>query len=178
MTSTTRIQCKYDHRLRELVRSTGDIGHAIQRGVPRSTARGWLKSTPAEVVTLDVVDMDTLSLHQEVLRLRSRLDRLVALLRLLIVVLKVSRVSLSSIRIPEGTAKLMLLRAIDRSCSVLPLRVVLRVLRLSHSRYHSWKREEECGLDDVRSCPRFSSQQLTPAEVDSIKEMVTSDEFP
>ncbi len=40
MTSTTRIQKKYDHRLRELVRSTGAVEHAIQLGVPRSTAHG------------------------------------------------------------------------------------------------------------------------------------------
>ena len=177
MTSTTRIQRKYDHRLRELVRSTGDAEYAIQRGVPRSTARGWLTSTRAEVVTLDIVDMDRLRLQQEVLRLQIRVDRLVALLRLVIVVLKVSRVSLASIRIPEGTAKVKLLRAIERSCSVLPLRVVLRVVRLSHSRYHAWKREEECGLDDMPSCPRLSSQQLTSAEVSTIKEMVTSEEY-
>ncbi len=58
MTSTTRTQNKYDHLLREHVRSTGDINHAIRLGVPRSTARGWVKSAPAEVITLDVVDMD------------------------------------------------------------------------------------------------------------------------
>jgi hypothetical protein len=40
MTSTTRIQKKYDHRLSELVRSTGAVEHAIQLGVPRSTAHG------------------------------------------------------------------------------------------------------------------------------------------
>jgi hypothetical protein len=177
MTSTTRIQRKYDHRLRELVRSTGDIDYVIQRGVPRSTARGWLASTRAEVVTLDIVDMDTLRLQQEVLALQSRVDRLVALLRLLVIALKMPRFSLASVRLPEGTTKLTLLRAIERSCSVLPLRVILRILRLSHSRYHSWKREKECGLDDMPSCPRFSSQQLTPAECHTIQEMVTSEEY-
>ena len=48
---------------------------------------------------------------------------------------------------------------------------------LSSSRDYSWKREEECGLDDVRSCPRSSPQQLTYDEVEAIKEMVTSDEY-
>ena len=177
MTSTTRIQNKYDHLLREHVRSTGDVNCAIQLGVPRSTARGWVKSAPAEVITLDVVDMDNLRLQEKVLRLQSRLDRVIAVLRLVIVVLKVSRVSLSNIRIPEGTAKLMLIRAIERSCSVLPLRVALRVVRLSHSRYYAWKREEACGVDDMPSCPRFSSQQLTTAEVSTIKEMVTAEEY-
>ncbi len=61
MAFTTRILRSYDHRLRNLVRSAGDIGHATRRGIPRSTARGWLTSTRAEVVTLDVVDMDVLN---------------------------------------------------------------------------------------------------------------------
>jgi hypothetical protein len=111
MTSTNRTQNKYDHRLRELIRSTGDIDYAIQLGVPRSTARGWLTSTGSDVVTLDVVSMDTLRLQQEVLRQQRRGDRLAALLRVVIVVLKLSGISLSNIRIPEGTAKMLLLRA-------------------------------------------------------------------
>ena len=61
--------------------------------------------------------------------------------------------------------------------SVLPLRVVLRVLRLSQSRYHSWKRQDECCFDDAPSCPRTSPQQLTQAEVNTIKEMVTSEAY-
>ena len=177
MTSTTRAQNKYDHLLREHVRSTGDVNHAIRLGVPRSTARDWVKSAPAEVITLDVVDMDNLRLQEKVLRLQSRLDRVVAVLRLVIVVLKTSGVSLSNIRVPEGTAKLMLLRAIERSCCVLPLKVALRVVRLSHSRYHAWKQEEECDLDDLPSCPRRLSRQLTLTEVSTIKEMVTSEEY-
>ncbi len=177
MTSTTRIQNRYDHLLREHVRSTGDVNYAIQLGVPRSTARGWVNSTPAEVVTLDIVDMDNVRLQQQVLRLQSRLDWVVAVLRLVIVVLKASDISLSNIRIPEGTAKLMLLRAIKRSCCVLPLKVALRVVRLSHSRYHAWKQEAECDLDDLPSCPRRASQQLTLTEVSTIKEMVTSEDY-
>ncbi len=177
MISTTRTQRRYDHRLRELVRSTGDIKHAIQRGVPRSTARRWLTSTRTELITVDVVEMDDLLLQREVLALRRRVERLAALLRLLVVLLKVSDVSLYATRIPDGAGKRALLRAIERSRSVLALRVVLRVLRLSHSRYHSWKREQECGLDDMPSCPRSVPHQLTSDEVATIKEMVTTDEY-
>ena len=140
MTSTTRTLRRYDHRLRDLVRSTGDIGYAEQRGVPRSTARGWLTSTRAEVVSLDVVDMDVFILQQEVVALRARVERLVAFLRLMVVLLKVSGFSLASARLSDGATKISLLRAIERSRSTLPLRTVLRVLRLSSSRYHSWKR--------------------------------------
>jgi transposase InsO family protein len=177
MIATTRTQQKYDHRLRDLVRTTGDVGHAIQQGVPRSTARGWLTSTNTHVVTVDVVDLDTLQLQQEVLALRRRIERLIALLRIFVVLLKVSGFSLASTRISDGPGKLALLRAIERSRCILPLRIVLRILRLSHSRYHSWKREEECGLTDMPSCPRSSPQQLTRVELNTIEEMATSEEY-
>ena len=48
---------------------------------------------------------------------------------------------------------------------------------LSHARYYAWTREDECGLDDRPSCPKSSPQQLTPNEVNTIREMVTSDEY-
>jgi len=177
MISTTRTRQRYDHRLRDLVRSAGDISYATRRGIPRSTAYGWLSTNQAEVVTVDMVDMDLIALQNEVLVLRRRVEWLVALLRLLVVLLKVTGASLNYTRIYDGSSKVSLLRAIERSRSVLPLRTVLCVLRLSRSRYHSWKREKECGLDDMPSCPRSSPQQLTHAEVQSIREMVTSDEY-
>ncbi len=99
MTSTTRTLRRYDHRLRDLVRSTGDIGHAERRGVPRSTARGWLTSTRAEVVTVDVFDMDVLNLQQEILALRMRVERLVAVLT------RVSGFSLACARFRDAAVK-------------------------------------------------------------------------
>ena len=177
MATTTPSLRRYDHRLRELVQSTGNIQHAIRRGVPRSTAHGWLQSPRADVVTVDATDMDVLRLQQGLLTLRRRVARLIALLRLLVVLLRLSGFSLAGTRIPHGAGKHTLMQAIERSTAVLPLHVVLRVLRLSHSRYHWWKREKECGLDDITSCPRSSPQQLTPAEVDMMRKMVTSDEY-
>ena len=131
----------------------------------------------AEVVTIDVADMNTLQLQQEVLALRERIGRLVALLRLVMVLLKIAGFSLANVRIREQAEKHKLLRAIERARPVLPLRIVLNVLRLSHARYHSWKREEECDLEDMPSCPRVSPHQLTTAEIATIKEMVISEEY-
>jgi transposase InsO family protein len=54
---------------------------------------------------------------------------------------------------------------------------VLRVVRLSPSRYHAWNGEEQCALDDKSSCPRSSPQQLTADEVGVIHELVTSDDY-
>lgn len=126
MIPTTRPRHAYDHRLRDLVRSTGNIEHATRRGVPRSTARGWLSARRARLVTLDVADQDHRRLQHEVLALRRRLDRLLALLRLMVVLWKVSGFSLSGLRFPDPASRLRLLQAIDRAHAVLPLRAVLR----------------------------------------------------
>ena len=67
-----RHQRTYDHRLRELVRTTGDLRIAAEIGVPRSTAMGWLRAEHQEVVTIDVLDMGAVGLQAEVLRLRRR----------------------------------------------------------------------------------------------------------
>ena len=89
MVTATRTQRRYDHRLRNLVHTTQDIHCAVQRGVPRSTARGWLTKPDAPVITVDVVDMDVPQLQWEVLQLRRRIQKLTALLRVLLVVFRI-----------------------------------------------------------------------------------------
>jgi len=79
MPTMARPQQRYDHRLRNLVQRTEDLTIATDRGVPRSTARGWLGKTPKIVVSLDVTDMRGSELHQEVLELRRRVKKLTAL---------------------------------------------------------------------------------------------------
>ena len=130
MATTTGTQNRYDHRLRELVRSTQDVNCAVQCGVPQSTARGWLKAPSVEVVTLAPLDMDATQLQREVLRLQARIRKLIALLRVLLVVLKISRFKLNQTRLPDGDEKCSLLRVIDQARSALPLRSVLRIAQL------------------------------------------------
>ena len=87
--------------------STGNIQVALDRGVPRSTARGWLRSPSRAVVSAEGLDWTVEALQIEVLVLRQRNRELLALLKLFVVVLKVSGFSLGQCRLPEG-------------CSVLP----------------------------------------------------------
>ena len=47
------------------------MDHALRRGVPRSTARGWLASGGSELVTLDVFDARSHDLEREVIVLRN-----------------------------------------------------------------------------------------------------------
>jgi len=176
MYKSTRKQRSYDHRLKKLVRSTVNIDVAIQRGVPRSTARGWLTKNMSDVITVDVLETSLVELQHEVVSLRRRNARLIALLRLITTVMKVTRFTLSQIRLPQEAQKLRVLQAIKHSRTHFPLKTALRVIGLSHGRYREWKRDE-CGLDDLPSCPRSSPHQLTAAEMRTIQEMVTSEKY-
>ena len=177
MTRTARPQQRYDHRLRDLVRRSGDVTLATDLGVPRSTARGWLRRAPEVVVSLDVTHLNEQELHQEILRLRRRVQKLAALLRLVLAVLRASGFTLSYERLPNGRDKMRILRAVDRARGCIPLRALLRILRLSPSRFHAWRRQDACALDDQSSCPRTSPHRVTPSEVLVIEQMVTAPAF-
>jgi putative transposase len=177
MPTIVRSQQRYDHRLRNLVQRTGDVTVATDLGVPRSTARGWLAETATVVVSLDVTALTEPELRQEVVKLRRRVRKLRALLRLALALLQTSGFRLSVARLPDGRDKLRILRAVDRAREHLPLRALLRFLRVSPSRFHAWgRRQRACVLDDQSSCPRISPSRLTPSEVGAIKDLVTSPE--
>ena len=178
MATTGRAQQRYDHRLRDLVRGTGDVTIATDLGVPRSTARGWLREAPQVFITLDVTNLRTSELQQEIVALRRRVRKLTALLRLALALLRSSGFTLSHERLPDGRAKIRILRAVDRAREFVPLPGVLRFLRLSPSRFHAWQRlQHACALDDQSSCPRTSPHRLTPREILAIKDMVTAVEY-
>ena len=90
MPNTARTQHRYDHRLRNLVQRTGDVSVATHLGVPRSTARGWLGAASTVVLCLDVADLTEPELRQEVLKLRRRVRKLTAPLRLVLALLHTS----------------------------------------------------------------------------------------
>src|SRR3989475_11488066 len=140
MTTTARPQQRYDHRLRDFVRRTGDVTIATDLGAPRSTVRGWLGKAPKAVVSLDVTNLQTSELQQEVLELRRRVKKLTALLRLTLALLRSSGFTLAHARLPDGRAKVRILRAVDRAREFVPLRTLLRFLGLSSSRFHAWRR--------------------------------------
>jgi hypothetical protein len=151
------------------------VAVAIDVGVPRSTARGWLRAAPAVVVSLDVADLTEPELRQEILKLQRRVEKLAALLRLALALSRASGFRLSGGRLPDGPAKLRILRAVDRAREHIPLRAVLRFLGLSPTRFQAWRRRQAaCALDDQSSCPRTTPHRLTLPEVQAIGDMVTS----
>jgi putative transposase len=129
------------------------------------------------VISIDVLDMDAEALQREVLFLRRRVTRILTMLHLVVVTIKVAEFSFDRVRIPDGTRKQRLLRAIERTRTHLPLRGVLRLIGMSSTRYHAWLGKQECGLDDQPCCPRSTPQQLTRKEYLAIRDMVTGDEY-
>ena len=177
MTQQAGRQQVYDHRLRDLVRRTRDLSIATSRGVPRSTAAGWLRREPRPVLTVDVLDRAEADLRAEVVKLRCRVRTLSGVVGLLVAVLRVSG---GPSRIDHGdrTTRAKLLRAAERARRILPTGVVLKILRISHSRLTVWVREEQgCELDDRTMCARSTPTQLTPDEVRVIQSMVTSERY-
>ena len=167
----------YDHRLRELVRETGDPTVATKLGVPRSTAAGWLRGGPQDVITLDVLALRETQLLAEVLKLRRRIRALGSVVSLLLALLRVSGFRLEARPLPPGPARTALLRGVQRAREWLPLRAVLRLAGISSSRLNAWKAAEGCCPSDRTSCPRRTPNQLTADEVITIHEMVTSTEY-
>ena len=174
MTTAVRRQKRYDHRLRELVRRTGEIHLATARGVPRSTARGWLGASSSAVVSLNAADRTEAELRQEILTLQRRVGKLAALLRLALVLRPRGGRTLAGERLLDGPDKARLLRAVEGARTSIPLRGILRFLHLSPSRFYAWRRQRACALSDQRSCPRTSPHRLTHGEVHAIEDMVTS----
>jgi len=178
MPTASRPQQRYDHRLRDLVQRSGDLTIATKLGVPRSTARGWLGAAPTVVVGLEVANLTEQELRQEILTLRRRVEKLAALLRLALALLQASGFSLSGERLPDGQAKLRILRVVERARECIPLRAVLRFLGVSPSRFQAWgRRQTTCALDDQPSCPRTSPHRLTRSEIQAIGAMVTSPDY-
>lgn len=177
MTSYAALPRVYDHRVRESICLSGDPNLFPDLHIPRSTAAGWIREGPRDVVTADVFTMSDNELRLEIQKLRQRVETITAVLRLVLTLLRVFNVRLDGERLPAGKAKANVLHAIDSAVKVISLKAALRVLNLSASRYHAWKRAERCGLDDRSSCPHSSPTQLTAAEVATVKEMVTSEEY-
>jgi len=177
MVAFTRRQRAYDHRLREWVHRSGQDPRNVGIAVPRSTLHTWKSRAPKPVIGFVSSDHSIEKLESEVARLTLQVRKLRCILRLLVMLLRLSGFSLELTRLPEGKNKQRLLQEVDRACTFFPLRKVLAMIRLSPSRYHAWVRRSKCGLTDMPSCPKSKPSQLTSNEVSAIREMITGDDY-
>lgn len=176
-----RTQKHYDHRLRDLVRATGDIQVATRLGVPRSTASGWLRVKGRKVVSHAPSPRSRIELEAEVERLRRRLRLLTALLRAVLAAFQVLGPDLRRTRTVHGEARRRILRAIDRTGDLDHRDRILRLIGLSPARRRAWVRAEREVRHDDPDHPDehggLSPQRLTPNEVRAIGAMVTAVEY-
>ena len=82
------------------------------------------------MVCLDVADLTEPALKQNTLRLRRRVRKLTALLRLPLGLLRTFGSRLTGARLPDGRAKRRILQAVDKAREHLPLPAVLRFRRI------------------------------------------------
>jgi len=170
---TPRRRRAYDHRLREHVVRSGARSLARHVTIPRSTLSTWQRRGLRPVVTIEPLEQDRQHLLDSIVRLDCRARVLAAVVRLLLLLVRLSGFSLAGRRLPEGAAKADVLRTIEGAQAILPLALILRVLRFEPARYHAWRHAGvACALEDRPSCPRTNPGQRTANEVAAIKEMV------
>ncbi len=169
----------YDHRLRDLVRETGDISIALELGVPRSTATGWLTSPHRPVISHELFDLTDVQVRARIVLLERQLRIVTAIMLLYQTACRVAGIRLDHVRFPEGKTKESILRAIERAHQCIPLGSALHIIGLSVARYHSWVRvkNNDCPLDDRSSCPHSHPTQLLPNDLRTMKDMATSPEY-
>jgi hypothetical protein len=164
----------YDHRIKEQIVRSRNPNLFPELHIPPSTARSWIQRGLGEVVSLYPGNASEDVLRDRIATLERRVRILSVVVRLTMVLLRLSGCRLDRHRLPDPSAKLTLLHAVDRARRALPLSSVLRVLHLSPSRYHAWVRAEQgCDLEDQSSCPRSTPHRLTPEEVAVVKEIVS-----
>jgi hypothetical protein len=175
MTALLQARRAYDHRLRDHVRRNGTVPQVHHLDIPRSTVATWRSRGPRPVVTLAEFGQDRQKLLARLEKLTRRERVLAAVVRLLLVLVRVSGFRLRGERLPAGNDKARVLRAITGAEPVLPRRLILRIVGIAPSRYHAWRRVTEvCGLNDRPSCPRTMPSQLTCAEVATVKDMAAA----
>lgn len=175
---THRERRSYDHRIKAQIAAAGDPNLFPELEIPRSTAMSWIRRGVSEVVALEHGPKTETPLLERIARLEHRVSMLTAVLRLVLALLHLSGFKLDYDRVPDAEGKRRLLGAVERARRIMPLTAALRVLGLSAGRYHDWVgREEDCSLDDHRSCPRSKPQTLTYQQVEAIGDMVQSKEY-
>jgi hypothetical protein len=101
----------YDHRLRELVTVAGS-GAVNDVSLPRSTVASWTKRRLAPVTTSAVFDDGELQLRARLVKAERTLLVLRAVLRLLLVLIRMRGARLSDARLPEGKDKARIVSAV------------------------------------------------------------------
>ena len=169
---------QYDHQIRNAVVESGDITLFAHLNIPDSTLRSWLRRGAWSVVTTRDERRDATALRVKVAKLERRVATLGAVVRLLMILLRTTGVSLAKVRVSSAAGMSKILRGFERAAPIIGRQAALRVLGLRPARLREWKNAERvCELGDSPPCPRSVPTRLTLDERHAIREMVESDVY-
>lgn len=146
--------------------------------MPRSTVAAWLIGDVGPVVSLDVLDLSTVDLQAEVVKLRWRVETLRAVVGLLMRIRRLTDSRFERTQVSDPATRARLLPAAMRAERVLPRRAVLRILGISPAGYAGWKRRElGCDAPEQASCIRSTPTRLTTDEMTAIRKIATDERY-
>ena len=119
--ATPRTRYTYDHRLRDQVVRSGTRCLPKHVAIPRSTVSTWRSRGSRPVVTIEPVEQDHQQLLDAIVKLERQKRILAAVVRILLAMLRASGFTLAGERLPEGSSKAGILRAITSAKPFLPL---------------------------------------------------------
>jgi len=171
---------KYDPAIKAAIAMTGRIDLFPHLNIPRMTALHWVEHGCDDVgdPTLESIIGAINELKNESTESAQSLAEKESIISLLLETYKILGFQIHWKHIDSTEKKLKILNAAEKAMNAATREACLSTLGLSLSRYKRWRRERRgCGVTGVRSCPRGSVNQLTSKEIQTMRRLVTSNDF-
>ena len=177
MESRGKYRC-YDHRVRNAIAQTKNPFLFAELDIPRSTALDWIRKGPKEVISHADFETDSIDLVARNQILNIELNTETEKSKLIFQTVRILGFELQYRRIPKAETKVAIIETINSAAEKIGLTCCLDLIGLSSARFHAWARRlKECRLQDIKSCPKSTPQQLSPIELGHIKHYATSEQF-
>jgi hypothetical protein len=176
---TKRTYASYDPQIKALISRTGRFDLFPHLNIPRTTCLYWIKQGfEIEDPILDSLAVAIAEMQRNQIIKQDDLHEHLAIIRLLKKVHEILGHTLQWKRVKLREQRAQILEAISTAMTQAKRKTCLNALEISLSRFKAWKREKRgCGLAAPQVCPRFRQNQLTFAEIQIMRELVTGKKF-
>jgi len=165
----------YDHRIKNLIAASGNPYLFPEMKIPRSTSHYWIKKGTFKVKEVKSIKSNSEELQLRIIVLEKELQKQKILLELFQQIYQVFKITLAWKRLSEKKDIEKALALIEKYSKILTLKECLTAIQFSLPRYKAWKKKQvKCELKDRSQCPKTFPLQLTPNEIQKIKEFVQS----
>ena len=136
--------------------------HHLRPSLESDPATSWIRRGLGNVVSFDEVGQTEAHIRERIAKLERRVSMLTAVLRLVLVLLRLSGFRLGLGRVADAEEKRRILGAIERARQSMPVTSALRVPGRSAGRYHDWVCSSGC-LGQGDSGKRLAETPTAPA---------------